>query len=391
MLSVKNQSDINDYLNSLQNTGVITLNEKMQICNAIQSRAKSIYATNSNIDDCTTQAFNELLNTGKIPNGDKLAKTSIKNKIIPKQKENEPDFDTLKQYIDFGFTLIACKPYRHTETKNGVEQWKTDYIPCDWSKKKDIQGRLDFPTASKKNNNTETKYIHSIDELKQAIDKGIYNFHFLPSEKGFLCIDIDKGHANEVDGIKLFNDFFREKNIAYDFFNESAVYADTPSGGIHLYFNAEWAKIDKYLTNFINENKYIGNIEIRGAGNQKDLTAAGSIKNGRSYILHGKLKDAPQLPNMLIKYITPKPNELKTTKDNNNSKGYSISKLIDLVFKDYKGLGRNNTAYQIGYRVGSQYNIESIIQECYTRPLFSDFSESELRTALNSGIKNSKY
>ena len=420
---MRTEKDISDYLKELKEKGSITPDQAADIREEIDARAENAFNKDAGKKDpCYyfIRAFDSLVTEGKIPprraveaprtrakeKNEKLpaeAEKGAKNGVFcepsadygAEQKERGADFNILRQYIDCGFTLEACKPCRQAQNKSGAAQWKTVYIPCDWRQKINISGRPDFPTASKDAGNADAKYIRSTDELKTAINNGVHNFQFLPSERRYLCIDIDRGHDNGIDGIKAFTDFFKEKNILYDFFNNATVFVDTPSGGVHLYF-LDWTDINGYLPQFVNPRTgYINVIEIRGKGNGKKLTAAGSVKNGKPYILHGAIKNAPNLPNMLIKYITAKPAEprasAETKQSYNNPRAYSLPKLIDFVLDDNAGLGRNDTGYKIGYRVGGQYDINDIVQECYTRPLFSGFPESELRTALKSGIKNSKH
>lgn len=285
-----------------------------------------------------------------------------------KEKADRADFDTLRQYTAAGFTLYAQKAGKN-------EQGDIFRFCVDWRAKIDRHTKgTEQPQAA----------ITTEQDLKQAIDNGVKMFAFLPSEQNYLCFDIDSGHANGIDGLKVFANYFEEKGIEYDFF-KNAVYTETPSGGRHLYYK-DWTKTGKYLT------EPFDNVEVRGRGNKKTLTAAGSVKNGILYILRGKLADAPDLPNMLIKHITPAPRiAARRTPAPRKQGNYQLSKLVDFVIADRAGNGRNETAYYIGYRVGGQYDIENVIADCMARPLFAGFAESELRTAVTSGMKNSKY
>ena len=280
----------------------------------------------------------------------------------PTEKTNTPDFDTLHQYIEMGFTL--------------------------YSQKQKDQGRFFIDWKTTKSAKKHEAAIVNGEELKTAIENGVKLFAFLPCEKDYLCFDIDSGHANEIDGLQVFADYFKQRGIAYNFFHSGATWTETPSGGRHLYFK-DWTDTEKYLT------EPFDNVEVRGRGNRKTLTAAGSVKNETLYRLHGTLKDAPDLPNMLIKHITPAPKKQAAPKRTEytprNNGGYQLAKLIDFALQDNAGRGRNDTAYSIGFRIGKQYDIESVIADCRGRAIFADFPESELRTAINSGMKNSKY
>lgn len=318
-----------------------------------------------------------LQSVDKLPAGAEKApqnESTGQGEKMTEQKENAaaPDFDTLRQYTAAGFTLYSQKPGKN-------EQGETFRYWIDWRAKVDryTKGAEQAAAAI----STET-------ELKAAVDNGVKLFAFLPGEKNYLCFDIDSGHANGIDGLQVFADYFKQKGIAYDFFNSGAVYTDTPSGGRHLYFK-DWTDTEKYLT------EPFENVEVRARGNRKTLTAAGSVKNGSLYKLHGLLTDAPPLPNMLIKHITPAPKKIIAHSTSGNAPrkqgGYTLAKLIDFALQDNAGRGRNDTAYSIGFRIGRQYDIESIIEDCRGRAIFADFPESELRTAIGSGIKNSRY
>lgn len=289
-----------------------------------------------------------------------------------KEKADGADFETLRQYTAAGFTLYAQKPGKNAEGQS-FRYW------IDW------RARIDRYTKSAEQ---ATAAISTESELKAAIDNGVKLFAFLPSEKDYLCFDIDSGHENGIDGLQVFADYFRQKGIAYDFFNSGATYTETPSGGRHLYFK-DWTDTTKYLT------EPFDNVEVRARGNKKTLTAAGSVRGNTPYRLHGLLKDAPNLPNMLVKHITPAPRIQAETKRQpyapRKQGGYALSKLIDFVLQDNAGRGRNDTAYSVGFRIGNQYDLESVIADCRGRAVFADFPESELRTAIKSGMKNSKY
>jgi len=348
------------------------------------------------VENYTISAFLQMQKDGKLPvlrsiDGPQSTDTAEVGKVHTQAKKNEttPDFEILAQYISCGFTLTACKQIAHKEVSaDGKEVFKTDYIPCNWNAWNDYQGRRIFETASAKNGNADTKYVHTLEDLETAIHNGVTLFRFYPADKNYLCFDIDKGHENEIDGVKVFLDYFAERDIKYDFFAKSMVYVDTPSGGKHIYFDATTAQdIEKFNTEFMQ------NVEIRGKGNRKDLTAAGSVKNGKRYILHGDIAKALQIPNFLIKHVTPKPRPEYKKPGNytGERKGYSLDWLVKTVIADNAGESRNNLAYKIGYRIGKQYDLESIKTECLTHLEFANFPIAELETALQSGMKNSKY
>lgn len=297
-------------------------------------------------------------------------KTALEYAETKQEKKAEvADFETLRQYTAEGFTLYA--------QKSGKNDKGESFRYCvDW------RAMTDRHT---KGADLQTSAIHTEPELKTAIGNGVMLFAFLPCERNYLCFDIDRGHENGIDGLQVFADYFIQRGVSYNFFHAGAVYTETPSGGRHLYFK-DWTDTGKYLADLTE------NVEVRGNGNGKTLTAAGSVRHGTLYQLHGSLQDAPRLPAWLVKHITPAPKPKLKPPVNipRNQHGYSLSQLVDFVLQDMAGKGRNDTAYRIGFRIGKLYDTESVIAECMGRELFASFPESELRTAINSGIKNSK-
>lgn len=318
--------------------------------------------------------YGELMETiSKRPSGNAPENTSPERPTKQKEKADAPNFETLRQYTAAGFTLYAQKAGKNKEGNSFPY-----YV--DWKNK------IDRYT---KGAGKQDAAISTEAELQTAIENGVKIFVFMPGERNYLCIDLDRGHENGIDGLQVFADYFTQRGIEYDFFESGAVYVDTPSGGRHLYFK-DWTDTEKYLT------VPFKNVEVRARGNDQTLTAAGSVKKETLYRLHGTIKDAPELPNWLVKHITPRPTTrtaapVRKAYTPRNQGGYSLGKLVDFVLQDKAGEGRNNTAYTIGFRIGKQYDIESVIAECRGRELFAGFPESELRTAINSGMKNSKY
>jgi hypothetical protein len=135
-------------------------------------------------------------------------------------------------------------------------------------------------------------------------------FRFCPAEAGLLCLDIDRGHGNGKDGLvefyALFERFGKPRQALPSFLQNIAggsfpVYTATPRGGFHLFFRHRRPEVKKCLL--------APNVEVFHSHSY--LTAPGSRKEDRSYVLHGHLADAPQLPPILERRLPKADGEAK--------------------------------------------------------------------------------
>ena len=286
----------------------------------------------------------------------------------------EPDREALAQYIGLGFSL-----YSQCETQDGKRKF------CDW--------RTGKPSKQPQS------VIKALAELDTALAAGIMLFSFLPSERGFVCIDVDCGHENGIDGWPSYISFLKAKGIEGDPLSEAKVIVDTPSGGNHLYFLARGDGIR-------HEAKLCANVEAFGTGSGRPLTAAGSVKKGKAYRLHGRLEDAAVIPrklnNLLAKDIfaeraAQSSNQGKSRHAASARRGYSsegreyalAEKVAYYAGKSPKA-GRNNTAHYCALRLGWQSSSNELYAAMRAHPELGTLPDGELRAAIQSGMSKSR-
>lgn len=189
---------------------------------------------------------------------------------------------------------------------------KNVLIPC-----KEIGDRVQPCVKVYDDNHTPiaANHIKTTTELKAWKDKGIMIFALYPCFNNLLILDLDgaDGHSNKVDGITNFKHLISTTplnntlkaycaNFPYNF----PCYVETPHGGIHLYFNAKYIT-DSIKKVFDTQRLNPLNIEIKY---NTQVTAAGSIRGGKQYILRGALQNAPKATFDLLDALTkaqPKP------------------------------------------------------------------------------------
>lgn len=154
--------------------------------------------------------------------------------------------------------------------------------------------------------------LKRLDAWKQ---RGVTEYGFIPSKHRLLVLDLDRGdgHANKADGIANFKQTVQGQKLTkklQTFFSSFPVnfpcYTETPSGGLHLYFKADYIT-QEIARLFDNAALNARNIELKY--NTK-ATAAGTVRNGRAYVMHGSLEAAPVATLDLLDLLTktqPKP------------------------------------------------------------------------------------
>ena len=290
----------------------------------------------------------------------------------------EPDREALRQYIELGFTL-----YAQAETQGGRTF-------ADW--------------RNRKRGKKEASEVKSLAELDAALAAGGRLFSFLPSERGFVCIDVDCGHEGGGDGWASYRAFLRARGIEGNPLEAAKVIVDTPSGGNHLYFLAR------------SDTRYAGaiceGVEVFGAGRGNLLTAAGSVKKGRAYKLHGRLSDTALLPRKVNNFIAKDIFTEQAAQSSNQGKsrhaasarrGYSsegrdyarypdhtlAEKVAYYAAKSPKA-GRNNTAHFCALRLGWQSSFNELYAAMRAHPELGTLPDGELRAAIQSGMGESK-
>ena len=231
---------------------------------------------------------------------------------------------TLEKYIKAGIKLIPTKPNQ----EGNFYQLKKD---------------------------GELIKIDSLPGLQYWIDHGIERFIFIPKEAGFLCFDLDRNHNDGADGVNNFYSWLKDngleqiplfKNLDGGSF---PTYTTTASGGLHLYFKCT-GELKTFAT-------IAPGVEIKYNG--LNITAGGSVKNGKAYSLHGELNKAPIIPAPLLlklsKVLSKDLNkeQAKTTARPYQAKekrGFTSDQLLDFARKDSRG-GNHDIILQMAGRL----------------------------------------
>jgi hypothetical protein len=142
----------------------------------------------------------------------------------------------------------------------------------------------------------------------------IRRYYFKPKDSGLVCLDIDC--KNEKNGLREFYDCFcktvgKPKEmlpiILQDLPNKFPCWTETPNGGYHLYFKYNDEVKAARLPN-------APSVEVKFL----QLTAAGSFKEGKPYVLHGDISEAPLLPKFIESAIFNTEIIKKETREKNN-------------------------------------------------------------------------
>jgi hypothetical protein len=149
---------------------------------------------------------------------------------------------------------------------------------------------------------------------KRTNGQEIRRYYFKPKAVGLICLDIDC--KNGKDGISEFYNFCRTRGkskeqlpkMLQELRNNFPCFVKTPNGCYHLYFKDRGEREGK-ITHLPNTPA----VEVK----TKQLTAAGSFKDGKPYVLYGDISAAPLLPifieNVIFNTETMKknPNEIR--------------------------------------------------------------------------------
>lgn len=234
----------------------------------------------------------------------------------------------------------------------------------------------------------------SLQDWKQ---KGVTEYGFIPSRNNLLVLDLDKGdsHANKTDGIENFMQTIRghklTKKLQAFFSNFPAsfpCYTQTPSGGLHLYFKASYIT-PEIARRFDNAALNAKNIELKY--NAK-VTAAGSLCNGKEYILHGALEATPEMTFDLLDLLTkappkaPKAQYRKFERADGRKWNDTPEGIIDKAIELYSGYGNHDFVYKTAvlfHKAGmSKDTAERYIMQTPQHLQRSD--QSDTQTAINS-------
>lgn len=231
---------------------------------------------------------------------------------------------TLEKYIQAGIKLIPTKPNQ----EGNFYQLKKD---------------------------GELIKIDSLPGLKYWIEHGIERFIFIPKEAGFLCFDLDRNHGDGADGVNNFYSWLKDngleqiplfKNLDGGSF---PTYTTTASGGLHLYFKCT-GELKTFAT-------IAPGVEIKYNG--LNITAGGSVKNGKAYSLHGELNKAPIIPAPLLlklsKVLSKEPPKQPARPYGNKyqakeKRGFTSDQLLNFARQDSRG-GNHDIILQMAGRL----------------------------------------
>jgi len=222
----------------------------------------------------------------------------------------------------------------------------------------------------------------------------IARYRFEPGPAGLLCLDLDRGHVNEADGISSLYDKLRREAVALPYYladleaGTFPVYTLTPSGGMHLYF--------RYLggRRFIHKTIAPG-VEVFHFGNL--LTVPGSLKAGKPYIMIGELDDAPALPGFLEQIIIqahapaarqePRPYFGAKSRERERP---SLERLAEWALTDGSYEGRNRLAFEVARRASRpdyKYTAQEVADFLATFQPVAGLPPAEIITAVKSAFK----
>ena len=245
---------------------------------------------------------------------------------------------------------------------------------------------------------TETvKALMSGNGDKQGRAKGqrIDRFRFCPAPAGLLCLDIDRGHENETDGLKEFYAMFEKDGtpraaLPSMFRDIEAgtfpVYTTTPRGGYHLFFRYSGPEVKKGLL--------APNVEIVHANAY--LTAPGSVKDGKPYTLHGDIANAPDIPPIIDRRL-PKtkpaePQQQRKAVFNFGQEREGGTPELDQIAawaeQDKTYTGKNELCHEIALRAARDnynHNAEDVIAFLKTYPRTA--GHSQIRDAVLSAFR----
>lgn len=266
-----------------------------------------------------------------VENKGDILQATYRNTTDAEKATRNPAIDvlTLEKYINAGIKLIPTKPNQ--------------------------EGNF---FQLKKNKGTDQEEIIKIDSLpglQYWIEKDIERFIFIPKEAGFLCFDLDRNHGDGVDGVNNFYSWLKDNGLdQIPLFKDLdggsfPTYTTTASGGLHLYFKCT-ADLKTFAT-------IAPGVEIKYNG--LNITAGGSVKNGKPYSLHGELNKAPTIPAPLLlrlsKVLSKEPPK-QTARPYGNTpqakekKGFTSDQLLDFARQDSRG-GNHDIILQMAGRL----------------------------------------
>jgi hypothetical protein len=254
---------------------------------------------------------------------------------------------------------------------------------------------------------------HIIENLWLGNDKRtngqeIRRYYFKPKAAGLICLDIDC--KNGKDGISEFYECCKLNGKTKDLLpkilqelpNNFPCFVKTPNNGYHLYFK-ERGEREVKITHLPNAPA----VEVK----TKQLTAAGSFKDGEPYVLYGNLDEIPSLPDFIENAISVKKSQEQGTKSipiqKKKKKFYTKSSLVK---KDWGkptwdkitewtqednspeiSAGRHMKAFYLALHAKThKYTFDETLDELQDDATVNTLDEREIRDAVKGVYKSNR-
>lgn len=227
------------------------------------------------------------------------------------------------------------------------------------------------------------------DTAGRAQGSKIELFRFIPGLYDFLCLDIDRGHSDGIDGLAELYNFFdsigkTKENlppVLRELPQSFPCYVTTPSGGFHLYFKYRGPKSWGLFSN-------VRGVEIKHM--KPGLTAPGSRKPSGEYVLYGDLDAAPLLPAFIKNRLTlPKeerpPGYIGPGREKKKYGAASWEKIREWVDTDGAYAGRNARAFAFAVKARTHgWEKPDTLRALRMEPSIEGLPETEYISVVNS-------
>jgi hypothetical protein len=305
---------------------------------------------------------------------------TLSTSATPQNTARNNDLGDLQKYCNAGIKLIGVY-------SNGSQIAKGEGIETAYTCDPEVIRNLSF------GKDTRTK------------GQKINRFYFRPSHCGLLCIDIDI--KNGKDGLKEFYEFCKSKGkgkgqlpkVLQELPNKFPCYTATANNGYHLYFKHAWTEEQQKKKSY----GLCTGVEIT-----PQLTAAGSFKEGKPYVLHGDIPAAPTLPKFIetaifnTEIIKKKANELNSILQKQKGKIYkpkskknwekpSWEQITEWTEKDKPSEvagGRNLRSFYLALHAKThKYTHDETLYEILRDTSVNSLPEKEIETIVRSVYK----
>jgi hypothetical protein len=212
----------------------------------------------------------------------------------------------------------------------------------------------------------------------------------------FLCLDIDRKPADIAkdpehgDGLRNFEVFLdrigklrnmRPHELRDIEGGSFPCFVTTPSGGLHLYFRYAGLPAAGILTTHVEVKTWT-------------ITAPGSFKDGRPYVLYGNISDVPPLPKFLndrlpkTKQVTLAPRFIPLGKTKFDG-ATTWEKIVEFTDKDGQGTGgRNEWAYSTALHAKTHnWNKADTLEALRNEPRISGLPDQEIINTVDSAYR----